>query len=182
MNKLLSKWYVFIVWLIISFFISSWIIDLRCNYKDKEVLGIYISAYSFNEEKLKEGLLKDEVEEIKQINIKCVQTNDPNYYLSYSTFGVESSDFLILKKEMFEENTFKQFYCLLELDLNNDNLYFIDDKPYGIYIHKKDTESTNENISYENDDYILFINPSSKHIDDKDLLISYVKIILENVR
>ena len=181
MNKVLSKWYVFLIWLVISFFVSSWIIDLRTNFKDEEVISIFISAYSFDEEKIKEELTKVEVVGIKQVNIKCVQTNNPNYYLSYSTFGVESSDFLILKKNMFGDDALKQFYSLEAFNFEYDILYFIDDKPYGIYIHKKDGESTNNNISYEETDYILLINPASKHIKDKELLVRYIEIILENV-
>ena len=181
MNKIISKWYVFIIWLLISIFISIWALDIKTNYKKEEVISIFISADSFNDKEIKSRLSNEKKGNIKEVYIKCVQTNDPNYFLSYSTFGTESSDLLILKVDMFDDESIKQFYFIDELDNSTYNLYKIDDKPYGIIIHSKDNNHNNEIIEYDVSDYVLVINPNSVHINNKELLIDYIDLLIDNV-
>lgn len=181
MNKVLSKWYVFIVWLLISTFISFWAVDIRTNYKKEEVMTIFISADSYNDREISNKLSKEKIGNIKETNIKCVQINDPNYYLAYSTFGTESSDLLILKIDMFDDESLKQFYPLDKLDDSLYDFYKIDEKPYGVIIHSKDDDHINEIISYGNSDYAIFINPNSAHINNIELLIEYINLLKEYV-
>ena len=181
MSKLLNKWYVFIIWLLISIFNSIWSVDIKTNYKKEEVISIFISANSFNDEEIKAKLTSEKKGNIKEVYIKCVQINDPNYFLSYSTFGTENSDLLILKIDMFDDETIKQFYFIEEMEHSLYDLYKIDDKPYGIIIHAKDNTHKNEIIEYDDSDYVLVVNPNSVHINNKEILIEYIDLLKEYV-
>ena len=171
-SKILEKWYLFVVWLLISCTLCFTVVDLAIKPKNEETISVFIGAYEVNIAALKSDLTEKSPEYLREVNIQAYSILDQYFGMYYQTYGILKADIVIIPESKIREDTAETVYAIIDEDyLKNyqlsSELYYINGNNLGIKIFDKESSIENTFITYSNseekEDYYAFISCSSKH-------------------
>lgn len=113
-KKLLSKWYLFAVWALISVFFWVWVANLLTKPSAEEKVGVFVCSESCDREQLINKLQSACPEYVLQLDFKWVAPSDGMFPVYYDSFAVYESDLIILPEYKLTEISYVDFYGFSE--------------------------------------------------------------------
>lgn len=168
-KALISVWYIFVVWAVISVILWHWITDLLTRPSSDEKISVFVCSENCGQAELVEKLQAARPEYIVQLEFKWVSSSDPMFAVYYDAFAVDGGDLIILPESKLNEYSYVDF---LELDIsavesvyNRSFDYYRteDGKAYGIEIDVLNSLGVQNQESSEQK-YYLFFNKNSMHL------------------
>ena len=164
---LLSKWYVFVAWAVLSAVFWLWIVDLITRPTAEQKLSVFVCSESCEQSSLLEELGKVRPEYAVQLDFKWVRPNDNLFGEYYDAFAVYGGDIIIMPKSKLSEISYVDYF---ELDVEKvesrfgktEYYYAANGNAYGIEIEVE--KSIGAQAS--GDTYYLFFNKNSLHLGD----------------
>lgn len=145
--------------------VFTYFVYLKNRAKNYEVFSLFVSANLKDKVGMK-GLLKTSLPEDLEINCYSCDLNDSTFATYYSAKS-EISDIIIL-----QESFIKQFDYIPYLDITSltsfdlSNGYAKDEKTYGLVLKNQEHNYLSEYINYSDDNYYVFINKKSVHLNN----------------
>ncbi len=183
-KRLLSKWYLFVVWAAISVFLWVWIAGLITRPTAKEKLSVFVCSENCGQEELVSKLQSVRPEYVEELGFKWVGTSDSMFKVYYDAFAVYESDVIIMPADKLSEVSYVDFY---ELDEEvAERLFgvceFYKTENRAAYGIKIDAEKSLGKQT-ENAVYYLFFNKKSLHLGELsgsrlDGAITFAKIFI----
>ena len=184
--KLLKeKWYLYLLSLIVTTILLTWLFSFFPDVKRKEIINVYIMCYGINEDEISNYFNSNKPDEIKQVHTSFTNENSLYSEYSFQTKGILDSDVLILPYSLIEGYELNNYFVSIDSTLNGYNYLVKDEVNYGITLY--DYVSHNSylddyilyGLSFENNEqnYYLFINLKVANIDKT---IEFIKNILKD--
>lgn len=153
---------------IVLLLVSS-IFNIKNKLQPQDKFNIFVAGSITNEEKLKENI-KAYNNDIKEINIFSMLPNDLYFNMYFSTTGIIDSDILIIPKNALSD--IKVAECFYES--KSADSYIYNNKSYGYLIHSEAYSNGffDEFITYNDDEYYMFISLGTIHYGKKDNFIN----------
>lgn len=171
-EHLASKWFVYLIWLLVVILFWSWIFGLIARPESDEKLIVFIGAYYANTAELSSRFNQQNPDYVKQTDVLYFDLTEYNFDMFLMIRGVES-DIIILSKSAIENANLAMFLSLDETvisQLFGDNLQLltINGKCCGIKLYDKTLKQgkLDDCIGYESantDDFYLLFNYESLH-------------------
>lgn len=171
-EHLSSKWFVYLVWLVVVILFWSWAFGLITRPESEEKLTVFIGAYYANTAELSNKFNKQNPEYIKQTEVLYFDLTEYNFDMYLTIKGAES-DIIILPKSAIENANLSLFLSLdkdavTELFGADLQLLTVNGKCCGIKLYDKTLKQgkLDDCIGYESantDDFYLLFNYKSLH-------------------
>lgn len=165
------KYYIknYLIYYLLSLFLvpifCTYLIRVKTQPKDYQKYSFFIGATLKDQSGFKKyinDILVDDLE----IRTYCAGENESVFGQLLSANG-KMSDIIILSKTKADTLTVSALTDLTSYtNLPLDNAYEVEGKKYGINLKKDDQLILSNYINYLDDDYYIFINPSSVHTLD----------------
>ena len=156
------EWKKYLITTILTILFWVWITGLIVTPKKTERLNVFINDETILELNIYDKLM--ELEGIKNVNVDFISYENELYQVLFNSRGVVDTDILILRENTFSENDIKTWFKKLDLiyleNINIENIYYINEIAYGIYIGEEEIMFLNANSlnlgkmnnkNYEND-------------------------------
>lgn len=176
-------WLYYLLWLTVCVFLFTQFTDIAVKPKKENSVGVFICAERADN-KLKETLLSSSDKGLESVDVYCYDNQtETYYYLLFQTQGLSASDLIILPTSLIDEQDVKSiFYPMnnaVQSRFSGGTFYERDGAVYGVKVYDKDADngSMQDLVAYFNgeraEDYYLFINGRSEHIDENAVGILY---------
>ena len=168
-SKLTSKWYYFLVSLIIISVSFSLLINTISTPKRNESVTLFIASNGVGES-FERKINEDLPDYLMKVFINAKNENDQYVGQSFATSGIQLSDAFILPNNFLDASEYSSLCYDLDTSYINEycnyNFEYIyyDNKAYGIKMYDKNSRNglAKKYISYStNHDYYMFFNKSS---------------------
>jgi len=163
--------------------IFTYFVYLKNRAKNYEVFSLFVSSNLKDKGGLK-GLMKTFLPDDLEINVYSCDISDSTFATYYLSKG-EISDVLVLQKsfvDQYEYVPYLEISSLTSFDLSD--AYIKNDKTYGLVIKDQDHSYLSNYINFSDDDYYIFINKSSVHLNNvgpDKYLTNQVEIVLTGI-
>lgn len=163
MNKILSKWYIFIALIIVSTVSFCVAVNAKTSPKDNERISFFIGALDCKVDKLSNEINTNKEEQIKVINCNYHNINASNFTFIFSSFR-ENSDFFILPINYVKDNEGSVTKYSANIDKTyldsqiGNNLEYVEyegvAKGFKVYDSQAQSGMLKDYVTYTNDDYV----------------------------
>lgn len=153
--------------------LSIYIVDLINKPRNEETISILVASYDDKCETFRNEVNQRRPKYLREIQFNTYSLLDERFEDYYLKLAYGLSDIVILPESKVNESKVQDYYAIFNDEIKtkyfpNKEWYTLDDKDYGILIHKKDTED-NHLLTYclneqTDEDYYLFFYWKSKHI------------------
>lgn len=176
MKTILSRtWFLYVLWALVSGTVAPWIISLVNAPSSSEKVQLFLSGYSYDDEKLNNALSSAKPAYLREISFRFGVPGDVKFASLYDGYARSSADIIILPAESVNSN--KCQYDFLRLDKETAlktfgpvTIYEDSGYSYGLKVYDSQSHTgwASSCISYSKEvvdeqDYYLFFNRSSVH-------------------
>ena len=165
--------WVYVLFCLASVFLSIYVIDLINKPRNEETISILVASYDDKCETFKTEVDKRRPRYLREIQYNTYSLLDDSFENYYLNLAYGLSDIVILPESKVNDSKVLDYYAIFNDEIktkyfNNKEFYTLDDKDYGVLIHKKGTEDNNLLKYYldekSDENYYLFFYWKSKHI------------------
>ena len=153
--------------------LSIYVIDLINKPRNEQTISILVASYDDKCEEFREEVDKRRPDYLREIQYNTYSLLDKNFESYYSNLAYGLCDIVILPESRVKDEKVQDYYAIFTDEVKtqyfpNKEFYTLENKEYGVLIHKKGLEDNNL-IKYcldENTDenYYMFFYWKSKHI------------------
>lgn len=159
LRRLLSVWYLFIGWAIISVVALALIFGLKTAYKPEEQLSFFIAAEKVEADGLMEELGKVKPEYLDNVKLTYCDAlnNETIYNVNWMQATALATDIYVLPESKISAEACNAYFLPLTKEFLEENFrgaeyYAVNDTFYGL---KVDKSAFKDFISYADGDYYL---------------------------
>ena len=165
--------WVYVLFCLASTLLSIYVVNLINKPRNEETISILVASYDDKCEEFKKEVNKRRPDYLREIQFNTYSLLDDSFENYYLNLAYGLSDIVILPESKVNNSKVQDYYAILSDEIKTK--YFVDkeffsleDKEYGVLIHKKGTEDNNL-LKYKLDEqtdenYYLFFFWKSKHI------------------
>ena len=165
--------WVYVLFCLASTLLSIYAVNLINKPRNEETISILVASYDDKCEEFKKEVNKRRPDYLREIQFNTYSLLDDSFENYYLNLAYGLSDIVILPESKVNNSKVQDYYAILNDEIKTK--YFVDkeffsleDKEYGVLIHKKGTEDNNllkYNLDEQTDEnYYLFFFWKSKHI------------------
>lgn len=177
-NPILKKWYVFLLWVLISFGFCNALFTMVTATNRDEKISFFIASYNVKRSLL-ETLNDNKPELIKKVEVYWLNPEHEEFNMYFSAYGLINADIIILPESKITKLDLPSCFAAFPNGIFSDSVLYTetDGNNFGVRVYNKETGEgcAMEFIAYtheeEGEDYYLFFNKNSEHnqfLDNKE--------------
>lgn len=177
LRRLLSIWYIFIIWAVVAIIAVIFVFGMRTAYREHERLTVFIAAKDVQADGMRDKFMTVKPDYLFDVKINyCTALNNFNIYnASWIEATVLGSDIYVLPESKISDEACHAYFLPLTTEFVSANfggvdVYESNDKIYGVRVYDKTVGASGngEFITFTdgefNENYYAFFGRHTVHL------------------